>query len=190
MTTDLDTISSIFSAKLQKNDHLIERLPIRMLGGLKVDVFLKTYKNSQQQRKIYLLVEDQIPEIFCLEDDCIGYHEYFRKDFDLKTIDPDEIKKVLEQVILILNNLTFNRLRGVLIEKNQSTIPDLALLWKKLIVAENLEWSIQECVVCMEDTFSTTICDHPLCRLCFQKLKQQKCPSCRQSLTLDDEDDD
>lgn len=184
MATDLDTIASLFSTKLHKNTHLVEKLPIRRLEGLKVDVFLKTYTTSQHQQKIYLLVEDTIPEIFCMGDDCIGYHEYFRKDFDLKTNDPSEIHRVLQHVLVVLNSLSFSRLRGVMVEDNQ---PDPALLWKKLIVAENMEWSIQECVVCMEDTFSTTICDHPLCRLCFQKLKPPKCPSCRQPLTLDDE---
>lgn len=186
----LDTIASTFHTRLEKNENLMERLPIRRIDGLKMDVFIKTYKNTTHNlMKMYLLIEDAMPEIFCLGDDCIGYHEYFRKDFTLKDMNVIEIRKVVEQMLTILNNLEFCKLRGILVEKGQST-PDTALLWKRLIVADKVEWTINECPVCLDVTLSSTICDHPLCRCCFQKLKKAKCPTCRQALAFDDDDED
>jgi hypothetical protein len=184
----LEEMASFFLFKLEKNENLYERLPIRRIDGLKLDVFIKSFKNHSNIIKIYLLIEDAMPEVFCLEDDCVGYHEYFRKDFNTHEANHTEIKKILEQVLVILNNLEFCKLRGVLFEKGKRS-PDISLLWKNLITAENIEWKVKECCVCLEETFSSTICDHPLCRCCFQKLKKSKCPTCRQPLSFDDDDD-
>ena len=187
--TMLDMITSVFHTKLNKNENLYERLPIRKIDNLKLDVFIKTFKNFNSIMKIYLLIEDALPEFFCLDDDCVGYHEYFRKDFELKSTDPVEIKKIIEQILVIINNLEFSRLHGRLMEKGKQP-PDTALIWKKLIVADNIEWKVNECPACMEETFSTTICDHPLCRYCFQKLRKTQCPTCRQPLAFEDDDSD
>ena len=187
--TMLDTITSVFHSKLSKNENLYERLPIRKIDNLKLDVFIKTFKNFNSVMKIYLLIEDALPEFFCIDDDCVGYHEYFRKDFELKSTDPAEIKKIIEQILVVINNLEFCRLHGRLVEKGKQP-PDTSLLWKKLIVAENIEWKVNECPACMEETFSTTICDHPLCRYCFQKLRKTQCPTCRQPLAFEEDDSD
>jgi hypothetical protein len=187
--TRLDALARIFYTKLSKNETLYERLPIRKIDSMKLDVFMKTFKSFNNTMKIYLLIEDAMPEFFCRGDDCIGYHEYFRKDFELKSKDVVEIKKVIEQVLTILNNLEFCRLHGRLVEKGKQP-PDTSLIWKKMIVADNIEWKVNECPVCMEETFSSTICDHPLCRCCFQKLMKSQCPTCRQPLALDEDDSD
>ena len=73
--TMLDTITSVFHTKLSKNENLYERLPIRKIDNLKLDVFIKTFKNFNSIMKIYLLIEDALPEFFCIDDDCVGYHE-------------------------------------------------------------------------------------------------------------------
>lgn len=187
--TGVDALAAIFHTKLSKNEILMERLPIRKIADLKLDVFLKTFKNFNNFMKIYLLIEDAMPEFFCIDDDCVGYHEYFRKDFELKSNDIGEIKKAIEQVLTILNNLEFCRLHGRLVEKGKQP-PDTSLIWKKMIVADNIEWKVNECPVCMEETFTTTICDHPLCRCCFQKLRKTQCPTCRQPLALEEDDSD
>ena len=52
-----------------------------------------------------------------------------------------------------------------------------------------------DCSVCLEQTISTSTCNHPLCQKCFSKLKTKVCPICRKILSdevddYDDEEDD
>lgn len=188
----MDTIVSFFMTKLNKNDNLFERLPIRKIDGLKLDVFIKSFK-QYSMTKLYLLIESSIPEIVCVHDHYPdhAYKEYFRKDFALKTINNIELKKVIAEIIGILHNLKFSKLYGVLMETDKQQHTDPTLMWKTLLISShNIEWSVNECPVCMEETFSTSMCGHHLCRYCFQKLKKFKCPTCRQNLSYDDDDDD
>lgn len=182
----LEKIVSYFLHKLNKNENLYERLPIRRIDDMKLDVFIKSYKH--QTTKIYLMIEDAIPELACPDDDCIIYHEYFRKDFELKNVNAIEVKKVVEEIRHVLNHLEFCKLRGTLVQK-ENHAEEISLVWKSLIEAENIQWSANECVVCLDETFSKTICGHHLCRCCFQKLRTFKCPTCRRPLSYNDDSD-
>lgn len=182
----LEPIVSFLVDKLNMNEDLVMRLPIYKMDEIKVDVFIKSYQ--YQKTKIILFIEDVVPELFCVHDDCVGYHEYMRKYFELKSVNHGEVSKVLEEIRKTLNNLEFSKLHGTFSEKGKHD--NTLLIWKSLLVADNIQWSVNECVVCMEDTISKTICGHHLCRCCFQRLKQSKCPVCRQSLSLDNDTDE
>lgn len=47
----------------------------------------------------------------------------------------------------------------------------------------------EECCVCYDQTIKKTICDHPLCSRCLNKipLNNRKCPMCREFLSFEDE---
>lgn len=184
----LDKIADYFLTTLNKNENLFERLPIHKIDGLKLDVFIKSYK-IHDSIKINLIIEDAVEELLCLDDDYIGYHEYFRKQFELKNANSTEMKRIVEEIRMTLNNLEFCKLHGILVEKGKHKL-ETSTVWKSLIVSDNIEWSTNECAVCMDDTFSTTICGHHLCRCCFQKLLKSKCPTCRQPLSCDDDSDE
>jgi hypothetical protein len=51
-----------------------------------------------------------------------------------------------------------------------------------------------ECSICLEQTISSTICNHPLCQKCFSKMNKKNCPLCRKPLIDElmdyDEDDE
>ena len=181
----VETLVALLVQKLKMKEDLIMRLPVHTIDSIKVDVFLKSFQ--YHKNRIILFIEDVIPELHCIHDDCHGYHEYMRKAFELKTIDVVEVSKVVEEICKILNDLEFSKLHGTFSEKGKHD--DTVLIWKSLLVADNIQWSVNECVVCMDETFSRTICGHHLCRCCFQRLKQSKCPVCRQSLSLDAESD-
>jgi len=50
----------------------------------------------------------------------------------------------------------------------------------------NIEMDYTECCICMEYTVSKTPCNHPLCLRCDQKLKNNVCPLCRRSTSLEE----
>lgn len=181
----METLVSLLVQKLKMKEDLVMRLPIHTIDNIKVDVFLKSFQ--YHKNRIILFIEDVIPELHCMHDDCVGYHEYMRKHFEIKSIDSTNVSLVVEDICKILNELEFSKLHGTFQEREKND--DTVLIWKSLLSTDNIQWSVNECVVCMEETFSKTICGHHLCRCCFQKLKQCKCPVCRQSLTLDADSD-
>lgn len=185
----MDNLVSRFLTKLNNKDMLFEQLPIRKIDGLKVDVFIKSYQYCSDL-KVYILIEDIMSEIICAHEDCPDhdYRQYYRKEFLMKTINHDELKRILSEILLILQNLKFSKLHGSLYEQGKQILDQTPLTWKRLLNADHIEWSVNECCVCMDDTLSSSICGHNLCRYCFQKLKKLKCPVCRQSLSFDDSD--
>ena len=52
----------------------------------------------------------------------------------------------------------------------------------------NIEMDYSDCSVCFETTYSKTKCDHYLCGRCYQKLKTNRCPICRDCLDWDNVD--
>lgn len=166
--------------KLSAKEDLLMRLPIYKIDDIRVDVFLKSFQH--QKTTICLFIEDVIPE------HCVGYHEYLRKHFQVKNINREEVRAVVQEIQTTLNHLKFSKLYGTFSECEKHD--DTLLIWKSLIVADNIQWSVNECAVCLDETLSKTICGHHLCRGCFQKLKRSKCPMCRQSFTFDDDSDD
>jgi hypothetical protein len=69
---------------------------------------------------------------------------------------------------------------------------------KKIITRENIGMDVfgleysnsNECVVCYGQTFTISACEHHLCIDCWNKLKTNDCPMCRENLTMKDERDD
>jgi hypothetical protein len=55
---------------------------------------------------------------------------------------------------------------------------------------DNLTLKYNECCVCMEMTRTKTMCSHSLCWICFDKLKNKKCPLCREYLMCEESDDE
>jgi hypothetical protein len=48
-----------------------------------------------------------------------------------------------------------------------------------LINIPNMKMDYEPCCVCMEETSTKTVCNHPLCVECINELKKDVCPMCR-----------
>ena len=43
--------------------------------------------------------------------------------------------------------------------------------------------NIDECCICLEPTNTKTNCHHTLCKSCYKKMKDVKCPICRENIS-------
>lgn len=81
---------------------------------------------------------------------------------------------VVEELFKDLPNLVFDKFIGKFV-LNKSSNTEFAFLKKH----KNIKTSFQECCVCMEDTMTTTCCNHHCCYECMSKIK----------LTLDEDEE-
>lgn len=135
--TMMDELVSRFLTKLHNKENLFERLPIRKIDGLRVDVFLKSFEYCSDI-KLYILIEDVISEVMCAHEDCPDhdYRQYFRREFLMKNTNHVELKKILSEILMILQRLKFSKLHGSLYEQGKHVLDTTPLTWKRLVTAD------------------------------------------------------
>ena len=98
--------------------------------------------------------------------------------------DDDEFKNIIYNCLfychVIAKYFKYNPMLKYL--NHEDDINELVDIQKSII---HLYGNKSECSVCLEQTISTTICNHSLCQKCFSKLNKKNCPLCRNLLTDD-----
>ena len=107
-----------------------------------------------------------------------------------------------------LHPYTSNKINQFLLKAKNDVLPNLKLdkvFGKFILVNKNGKKNIQEanvgedifgfeysnyskCSVCYESTYTHTGCNHPLCVSCWNQIKNDSCPICRNALIMHNED--
>ena len=121
---------------------------------------------------------------------CLPSYEYVSGSFEMlqqiyllnfSLDDENEFKKFLYNIIfyayIIFRDFKFHPMLTYLTHKDEiGSLVNLKNCFISLFGESN------DCSVCLDQTTSTTICDHYLCQKCFSQLREKICPSCRCNL--------
>jgi hypothetical protein len=99
-----------------------------------------------------------------------GCHEIFRISFKDEILSLQFLEKTLSEIINILEKLVFDKLIGCLTLKEE-----LNEGFGKKYLGDDV------CCVCLEHTDTKTTCNHFICVECWQNLKKNICPICRET---------
>jgi hypothetical protein len=126
-------------------------------------------------------------------------HTYYEKgqlnnsgmfeDFDdTAEITPEIIQTFIKIILNVLETLKFSKIVGHFILKNiyQKQICH-RLVFKDYMENENKD---DKCCVCLDYTETKTPCGHILCIPCWIKIKNKRCPLCREGISFFRDDDD
>jgi hypothetical protein len=189
-------MESLAKAILQKFEKSVEslgnhgdfffKLPVKTICGIKVCAELKFFRGNSQIHDVRFDIEsydisvhdsDDSPSIFCR---CL------LKDLKVPTLTLEQIISSIEQILVIIPTLKFN--------KKKLELTDAEILGDdvdELFKFENT--TIHDvCSVCHELTNTRTDCDHALCLVCMSSIKGyyeegehiRKCPLCRNDITM------
>ena len=117
----------------------------------------------------------------------------------IKEFSYENIKEIVDCVTQKVNNLVFDKFTGVFVLKSEKEDRQKEVnAYKTIFNCETISLKIGECVVCLEDTRTTThCCGKNLCRYCWDKIKvinteehgfpdsKLPCPNCRKNLRYD-----
>lgn len=165
-------------------------LPIRKIDGIEVMVHIHLFKKNV----IFFEIWDD--EQYLDKDGDMVSRQLFDKNVCRQpdTAPPltlDACKSVLEKIKSLLAEISFSRLHGRFLTREEKKQDFDFLFYQWLHQSkEKIEWKISECSVCLEATKTQYGCNHFLCVACFQKLEKKKCPLCRKPFDYDDDDDD
>ncbi len=160
---------------------------INKLNGMDINcefIINKVKKNSKKNEYLIGIWIDS-KKVWIKND----YHNMFNHREKLPKYSSEKINDFLLKFKNdILPNLKLDKVFG------KFTL--IGLDGKKNISEENvgidifgLEYSnCNECSVCYESTYTLTHCNHPLCIECWNKLKIQSCPMCRDDISPEDND--
>ena len=100
----------------------------------------------------------------------------------------------LQEALTALETLKYDKLNDIFPSTVSTPLNRISReILKHIPKCDNVEYSIQDCAICLELTIEKTSCNHSLCRQCESKLTEKKCPMCRTSYSHvghDMEDDD
>jgi uncharacterized protein with PIN domain len=109
---------------------------------------------------------------------------------------PEYLEKAIKEVSDNLENIILDKKYGHLILTTDRTAMTKYELQKMTPTVfkhlKKLQKRKEEnvCSVCLEETVTTTPCEHHLCFECWEKLEQKRCPLCRGEIEYEDREED
>ena len=165
-----------------KKDKFCENLHIDTIDGIRVYVCMDKQKIYPTRNGILDIDSDELNciriYVNCCWKDKKLYHVYC------------ENAKMFEHFFTeTLPNLKYSFLHDELWDKepHKKFAYDILNLIPK---NNNITFTINECSVCLEPTKIKTCCGHSLCYKCESKIKNKKCPICRNHYEHNDNDND
>ena len=153
--------------------HHTHSISIDKINGIAVDVEVGTVKckqNNIETTEVSIRVYDQWKRHRMWYRYCEG---------------PTQLQEALDE----LQTLKYDKLQR---EFPLTTEPPIRQHCRDLLTyipeGDNVDYSHQDCAVCLEPTTEKTSCNHHLCKQCETQLKEKKCPICRNAYDHVDRD--
>jgi hypothetical protein len=147
---------------------------IKQISGISVDANIVFTGPPTQTDVKFSIYHNKIANEGCYGQ-YILYTTMIRK-IDIMELNVDVLDCIIKDIMNILHTLEYNKLTNTLKQKDDNGYQyvDEGDIFKKYNDGNNI------CCVCNETTeFITTNCGHTLCIECWDKLKKQICPICR-----------
>lgn len=179
----ISILANKINSCLKKKEWKSMNLCIKTIQSIKVSVYIFVYKKEIKLR----IYHDTILS----DNENIEFHElYDGNNYNVNNY--DEIEKAIVNMIEEIKNMKFSKLHGVFKRKTNDEDDEL---FYEMFNVENVEMEYDMCCVCHENTFTKTSCNHTLCIVCMQSLKEKKktdkCPICREkNLNTDNKNND
>ena len=167
----------------------------KFIGRVIINIKSESIRIVDRYQQSEQLMWDEDEAAICLySNQLIDYSSKKIKELSYK-----DIKEVVEKVIYTINNLEFDKFTGVFVLKsNKESRENEINAYKTLFNCQTISLKIGECLVCMDDTKTTThCCGQNLCYCCWDKIKalntedmgfpdsKLPCPNCRKDLRYD-----
>jgi hypothetical protein len=150
------------------------------------EIIIIKQKDDEHKYKFVFLIEsskilkkiERLEIGFALMPINLFVHSKEFNDFNVELIDG-----FLLEVKNILSKLKFNKLLGTFIPEGEINDDSVGL-----DIFSDKYMNVNECCVCLEKTSITTDCSHSLCVECWSSLKSNKCPVCRNTNIVVEDD--
>lgn len=160
----------------------INNLPVKM--NLYVLTNYQKYINDIETTKIGLNICLPIDEYVNSEIYDLLQHIYFLNcDLSNENTLKNYLYNILFYAHIVLKNFKYHPLLYHL--QHEDDIQNIVNIKTSFI---NLFGEFNKCCVCYDNTITFTICEHYLCQICYSKLKEKKCPMCRNLLLNENTD--
>jgi hypothetical protein len=178
------------------NGQYLIKLPIKSVNGLNCNCFIKFgYYTSQRCRCDDTIIEEKKYTFASLKvfsthlnmgENYSSYQMYYDKKILLDQYVPifhTDIMKCIIKAKYLLSNLKYCYF------ENQLTLkPSHILLLSSIFENPNIELNCEECSICRITTTNRTPCNHSLCFICWEQIKENEdeiipCPLCREDIS-------
>lgn len=167
----------------------------KCIGRVSINIKSESIRIVDRYQQSEDMMWDEDDATTCLySNELIDYSNKKIKELSYK-----DIKEVVEKVTFTINNLEFDKFSGSFVLKSEKESRESEITaYKTLFKCQTISLKIGECVVCMDDTKTTThCCGQNLCYYCWDKIKalntedlgfpdsKLPCPNCRKDLRYD-----
>jgi hypothetical protein len=194
----LEYIDSVQDIDSYDNGQYLIELPIKSVNGLKCACFLKFGNYISQmgrsnqpigEEKRYTFASLKVFSTHLNMGEKYNYSNYqmyydkkILEDQYLPIVHTDIIKCIIKAKYL-LSNLKYCYFENMLRLK-----PSHILLLSSIFENPNIELNCEECSICRITTTNRTPCNHSLCFICWEQIKENEdeiipCPLCREDIS-------
>ena len=194
----LEYIDSVQDIGSYDNGQYLIKLPIKSVNGLLCYCFLKFgYFTSERYGSDHTLIETKkyywvALKVFSSHLNMGEKYNYssYQMYYDKKILEDQyvpfvhtDIMKCIIKAKYLLSNLKYCYF------ENQLTLkPSHILLLSSIFENPNIELNCEECSICRITTTNKTSCNHSLCFICWEQIKENEdeiipCPLCREDIS-------
>lgn len=144
---------------------------VKKIVGFNVRMILAIGKKKKLDRHYWEIIIESIGIVNSKKKKIILFN--YKKL--IENFDFNSVGKFIREIQQILSKLKFNKLTNKfeIIGPNEFDEKNI-----------NLTNYFPECVICYDRTINRTMCEHFVCLECWTKIKNNKCPVCRNKLKL------
>ena len=194
----LEYIDSVQDTDSYDNGQYLIKLPIKSVNGLKCICILKfSYITGTKCRSDHTIIEENKYTFASLKvmSNHLNMGEKYNYNFykmyydkhileeQTSPITHTDIMKCIIKAKYLLSNLKYCYFENELTLK-----PSHILLLSSIFENPNIELNCEECSICRITTTNRTPCNHSLCFICWEQIKENEdeiipCPLCREDIS-------
>jgi|694.fasta_scaffold04581_30 hypothetical protein len=192
----LEYIDIILNIESYDDKHYFIKLPIKTINGLLCECSLqfqyylpnKIYQPDIDTDKPFYRVFFKVisPKLSLGEHYNYANKRYYEK----KLFEDTQTEYTLTDltIIFIKSKYLLSNLKYCYVENELTFKPSHILLLSSIFENPNIELNCEECSVCRITTTNKTPCNHSLCFICWEQIKENEneiipCPLCREDIT-------
>jgi len=192
----LEYIDIILNIESYDDKHYFIKLPIKTINGLLCECSLQfQYYLPHESFQEYIDKDKPFYRVYFKVISpklSLGEHYNYanKKYYDKKLFQDTQTEYTLTDltIIFIKAKYILSNLKYCYVENELTFKPSHILLLSSIFENPNIELNCEECSVCRITTTNKTPCNHSLCFICWEQIKENEneiipCPLCREDIT-------